>query len=108
MSVCIKCGRDVMPGVIICNDCVLAMFGSGKEGNTSLPAGTEVLWVCTCQNVPVGIVKRKDEITGKTVFYIGVGLGCMTPHDVDVQHILDWGQKYEDVSFIRQFLEVDD
>lgn len=42
MNVCIKCGKEVMSGVIICNDCLLSMFGCGKEGNSSLPAGTDV------------------------------------------------------------------
>ena len=43
MSICIKCGKTAMLGVIVCNDCVFAMFGCGKEGNSSLPADTEVL-----------------------------------------------------------------
>lgn len=65
--------------------------------------GTEVLWLCTCTSRPIGIVKFFDEIERRWKFYIGAGNG----HDEvrDIQTIIDWGQKFDNLDFLVKFLE---
>lgn len=41
-----------------------------------------VLWLCTCQERPVGVVKAYDEIEGRWKFYVGVGRGLDEAADV--------------------------
>ena len=62
---------------------------------------TEVLWLCTCTELPVGIVRQYDEIEGCRKYYIGNGYGI--DPDEDVQFILDWGQKFYSLDFLLEF-----
>lgn len=62
---------------------------------------TEVMWIHTSGERPVGIVKAWDPIEGRWKFYIGTGLGYDI--DQDVQTILELGTKYYSLDFIRQF-----
>ena len=65
----------------------------------------EVLWICTCVEQPVGIVKAWDDVEGRWKFYVGTGFGY--DPDEDVQVILETGQKYYDLNFIAQFGRTD-
>lgn len=60
----------------------------------------DVLWLSTT-GLPVGIVRRYDETEKNWKYYIGVGLGVDL--DEDVQLILDWGQKYDELDFLLEF-----
>ena len=60
----------------------------------------DVLWLSTT-GLPVGIVRQHDETEKNWKYYIGVGLGVDL--DEDVQLILDWGQKYDDLDFLLEF-----
>ena len=64
----------------------------------------EVLWLCTCTGWPVGIVKAFDEIEQRWKFYIGTGRG--RDETRDVQTIINWGQKFDNLDFLVKFLEV--
>lgn len=64
---------------------------------------TEVLWLCTCTSRPVGIVKVFDEIERRWKFYIGAGNGRDEVRDI--QTIIDWGQKFDNLDFLVKFLE---
>lgn len=61
----------------------------------------EVLWIHTCGEYPVGIVKAWDPIEERWKFYIGTGMGFDI--DEDVQRIIEIGSKYYSLDFIRQF-----
>lgn len=61
----------------------------------------QVLWICCCTEHPVGIVKVWDEIEQQWKFYIGTGHG--RDLSADIQEIIDWGQKYYDLSLITDF-----
>lgn len=61
-----------------------------------------VLWLSTCQERPVGLVKAFDPVTGSWQFYAGIGRGW--DEAADVREILSWGQKFEDLSVLRAFL----
>ena len=61
----------------------------------------DVLWLSTT-GLPVGIVRQYDETEKNWKYYIGVGLGVDL--DEDVQLILDWGQKYDGLDFLLEFL----
>lgn len=61
----------------------------------------EVLWICTCMDKPVGIVKAWDGIEDCWKFYIGVGEG--RDIDEDIKLIMDWGQKFYSLDFIGEF-----
>ena len=64
-----------------------------------------VFWLCTyLDGSVIGIVKAWDEIAKKWNFYVGFGLG--KDESRDVQYIMDLGAKYDDVSFLKNFLEV--
>ena len=56
-----------------------------------------VLWLCTCTDRPVGLVKVFDEIEQRWKFYIGTGYGQDV--NLDVQAIIDWGQKFDNLDF---------
>lgn len=60
-----------------------------------------VLWLCTCTDRPVGLVKVFDEIEQRWKFYIGTGYGQDV--DLDVQAIIDWGQKFYNLDFLVRF-----
>lgn len=62
---------------------------------------TEVLWIHTSGETPVGIVKAWDEIEERWKFYIGTGLGYDL--DEDVQMIIETGTKYLSLDHIRAF-----
>lgn len=67
-----------------------------------------VLWLSTCQERPVGLVKAFDPVTGnrpaagRWTYYVGIGRGW--DEAADVREILSWGQKYEDLSVLQAFL----
>lgn len=67
-----------------------------------------VLWLSTCQERPVGLVKAFDPVTGnrpaagRWTYYAGIGHGW--DEAADVREILAWGQKYEDLSVLQAFL----
>lgn len=84
------------------------------QGATASPSGlwpaassqgeekrTEVLWIHTCGEYPVGIVKAWDPIEERWKFYIGTGMGFDI--DEDVQMILEIGTKYYSLDFILRF-----
>ena len=64
-----------------------------------------VLWLSTCQERPVGLVKAFDPVTGNRpatrswTYYAGIGRGW--DEAADVREILAWGQKYEDLSVLQ-------
>ena len=60
-----------------------------------------VMWLCTTGK-PVGIVRGYDEIEGRWKFFIGTGEG----HDLDedVQLIIDFGQKFYNMDFLKDFV----
>ena len=60
-----------------------------------------VLWLCTCQERPVGVVKAYDEIEGRWKFYVGMGRGL--DEAADVRAILAWGQKYDSLRILQAF-----
>lgn len=60
-----------------------------------------VLWLCTSQERPVGLVKAYDEIVECWKFYVGIGHG-LDP-EADVREIMRCGQKYEDLRFLEEF-----
>lgn len=60
-----------------------------------------VLWLSTCQERPVGLVKAYDEVEGRWKFYVGVGRGW--DEAADVREILARGQKFEDLGFLAAF-----
>lgn len=60
----------------------------------------EVLWICTT-GIPVGIVKKFDEIECRWKYYIGTGNGFDL--DEDIQQIVDFGQKFYSLEFITNF-----
>ncbi len=62
-----------------------------------------VLWLCTCTDRPVGLVKVFDEIEQRWKFYIGTGYGQDV--NLDVQAIIDWGQKFDNLDFLVRFLK---
>ena len=62
---------------------------------------TEVMWIHTAGEHPVGIVKAWDPIEERWKFYIGTGMGYDI--DEDVQMILETGTKYPSLKFIRHF-----
>lgn len=64
---------------------------------------TEVLWLCTTGEHPVGIVKQYDEHEQRWKYYIGTGNG-RCPEE-DVRMILLTGQKYYSLAFIENFQE---
>lgn len=49
----------------------------------------EVMWLCTCTETPVGIVRQYDGYEGRWKYYIGTGMG--RDIDEDMQLILDFG-----------------
>lgn len=59
------------------------------------------LWLSTCQERPVGLVKAFDPAAGSWQFYAGIGRGW--DEAADVREILSWGQKYEDLGFLAAF-----
>lgn len=61
----------------------------------------EVLWIYIAGELPVRIVKVWDKIEERWKFYIGTGHG--KDRDVDVQEIIDWGQKQYNLDFIAWF-----
>lgn len=61
----------------------------------------DVLWLCTCQERPVGLVKAYDEIEECWKFYVGIGHG-LDP-EADVREIMRFGQKYENLGFLTEF-----
>ena len=67
-----------------------------------------VLWLSTCQERPVGLVKAFDPVTGDRpatrswTYYAGIGRGW--DEAADVREILAWGQKFEDLSVLQAFL----
>lgn len=61
-----------------------------------------VLWLSTCQERPVGLVKAFDPAAGSWTYYAGIGRGW--DEAADVREILAWGQKYEDLSVLQAFL----
>lgn len=61
-----------------------------------------VLWLSTCQERPVGLVKAFDPAAGRWTYYAGIGRGW--EEAADVREILSWGQKYEDLSVLQAFL----
>ena len=61
-----------------------------------------VLWLSTCQERPVGLVKAFDPVVGRWTYYAGIGRGW--DEAADVREILAWGQKYEDLSVFQAFL----
>lgn len=61
-----------------------------------------VLWLSTCQERPVGLVKAFDPAAGRWTYYAGIGRGW--DEAADVREILSWGQKYEDLSVLQAFL----
>ena len=62
---------------------------------------TEVMWIHTAGEHPVGLVKAWDPIEERWKFYIGTGMGFDI--DEDVQRIIETGNKYYSLDFIRQF-----
>ena len=62
----------------------------------------EVMWLHTSSDRPVGIVKAWDEIEEHVKFYIGTGIG--RDQEEDVQYIMDWGQKFCSLDFLRAFI----
>ncbi len=76
------------------------------DGAATFPSGgrlrePEVLWIHTCGEYPVGVVKAWDPIEERWKFYIGTGMGYDI--DEDVQMILETGTKYLSLKFIRRF-----
>lgn len=61
----------------------------------------EVMWIHTCGEHPVGIVKAWDPIEERWKFYIGTGMGFDI--DEDVQRIIETGNKYYSLDFILRF-----
>ena len=61
----------------------------------------EVMWLCTCTELPVGIVRQYDGYEGRWKYYIGTGMG--RDIDKDVQLILDFGQKFYSLDFLLDF-----
>lgn len=62
-----------------------------------------VLWLYTCTDRPVGLVKVFDEIEQRWKFYIGTGYGQDV--NLDVQAIIDWSQKFDNLDFLVRFLK---
>lgn len=65
----------------------------------------DVLWLCTCQERPVGLVKAYDEIEECWKFYVGIGHG-LDP-EADVREIMRCGQKYEALGFLTKLCGFD-
>lgn len=63
----------------------------------------EVLWMNTADDRPVGIVRGYDIIEERWKFYIGTGFGHSL--EGDILRIIDMGQKFYSLEFIRCFGE---
>lgn len=61
----------------------------------------DVLWLCTCQERPVGLVKAYDEIEERRKFCVGIGHG--QDPEADVREIMRFGQKYENLGLLTEF-----
>lgn len=64
--------------------------------------GTNV-WICCMTGEVVGIVKKYDEIEGRWKYYIGCGEG--KDIDEDIQRVVDYGQKFDSLDFLRDLME---
>lgn len=60
MNCCAKCGKEVMPGVIICNSCILSMCGVHESWELDQsPDEPNALWPKT-NNQLRQITERKN------------------------------------------------
>ena len=66
---------------------------------------TQVLWVCNTGESAVGIVKKFDEYQQCWYYYIGAGLPGAFSEELDIRHILAFGQRYSSLDFIARFQE---
>ena len=66
----------------------------------------EVLWLNCADDRPVGIVRGYDTVEERWKFYIGTGFGHSL--EGDILRIIDMGQKFPSLDFIRTFGEEQD
>ena len=64
---------------------------------------TEVMWLCTNSDRPVGLVKKYDRMEERWKYYIGAGFGADEKRDVE--YILRNGQRFYDLAMFRAFEE---
>lgn len=61
----------------------------------------KVMWLCCTDDRPVGIVKTYDDIEQRYKYYIGTG--CGNSEQQDIERIIVFGQKYENLNFLKDF-----
>lgn len=61
----------------------------------------KVKWLSSVDSRPVGIVKTYDDIEHKHKYYIGTGRGRTESEDIRL--IIEYGQKYYDLNFLKDF-----
>jgi hypothetical protein len=63
----------------------------------------DIIWLTKGQRHPVGLVKAYDDVEQAWKYYIGSGNGWS--EDMDIQRIMDWGQKYDSLRWIAELEE---